>query len=146
MFNIIWLKINYFKVIYEKNNQFFIDLYELFFSLFAHKLDFIFILFYFICVKCEKNIDIIQIFLFLCYSLDSWWLGSVALFHQQHIKMTSTKSKEVADEYISSLSDLSFNSKPLINMLTMLAEDNIEHAPAIVQAVETHLQKVIYLL
>ncbi|XP_012218940.1 pre-mRNA cleavage complex 2 protein Pcf11 isoform X2 [Linepithema humile] len=56
--------------------------------------------------------------------------------------MTSTKSKEVADEYISSLSDLSFNSKPLINMLTMLAEDNIEHAPAIVQAVETHLQKV----
>ncbi|KYN37984.1 Pre-mRNA cleavage complex 2 protein Pcf11 [Trachymyrmex septentrionalis] len=55
---------------------------------------------------------------------------------------SSTKSKEVADEYISSLSDLTINSKPLINMLTMLAEDNIEHAPAIVQAVETHLQKV----
>ncbi|XP_011684445.1 PREDICTED: uncharacterized protein LOC105447883 isoform X2 [Wasmannia auropunctata] len=54
----------------------------------------------------------------------------------------STKSKEVADEYISSLSDLTINSKPLINMLTMLAEDNIEHASAIVQAVETHLQKV----
>ncbi|RLU16293.1 hypothetical protein DMN91_012053 [Ooceraea biroi] len=56
--------------------------------------------------------------------------------------MASTKSKEVADEYISSLSDLTINSKPLINMLTMLAEDNIEHASAIVQAVETHLQKV----
>ncbi|XP_020280817.1 uncharacterized protein LOC109853274 isoform X2 [Pseudomyrmex gracilis] len=56
--------------------------------------------------------------------------------------MTSTKSKEVAEEYISSLSDLTINSKPLINMLTMLAEDNIEHAPAIVQAVENHLQKV----
>ncbi|XP_050479654.1 uncharacterized protein LOC126868364 isoform X1 [Bombus huntii] len=56
--------------------------------------------------------------------------------------MTSTKSKEIADEYISSLSDLTINSKPLINMLTMLAEDNIEHAPAIVQAVENHLQKV----
>ncbi|XP_018312633.1 uncharacterized protein Pcf11 isoform X1 [Mycetomoellerius zeteki] len=55
---------------------------------------------------------------------------------------SSTKSKEVADEYISSLSDLTINSKPLINMLTMLAEDNIEHASAIVQAVETHLQKV----
>ncbi|XP_036146540.1 uncharacterized protein LOC105828169 isoform X2 [Monomorium pharaonis] len=54
----------------------------------------------------------------------------------------STKSKEVADEYISSLSDLTINSKPLINMLTMLAEDNIEHAPAIVQAVENHLLKV----
>ncbi|XP_076175712.1 pcf11 cleavage and polyadenylation factor subunit isoform X1 [Ptiloglossa arizonensis] len=56
--------------------------------------------------------------------------------------MMSTKSKEIADEYISSLSDLTINSKPLINMLTMLAEDNIEHAPAIVQAVENHLQKV----
>ncbi|XP_017892802.1 uncharacterized protein LOC108632624 isoform X2 [Ceratina calcarata] len=56
--------------------------------------------------------------------------------------MTSTKSKEIADEYISSLSDLTINSKPLINMLTMLAEDNIEHASAIVQAVENHLQKV----
>ncbi|XP_015603412.1 uncharacterized protein LOC107271676 isoform X2 [Cephus cinctus] len=56
--------------------------------------------------------------------------------------MTSAKSKEIADEYISSLSDLTINSKPLINMLTMLAEDNVEHAPAIVQAVETHLQKV----
>ncbi|XP_043252988.1 uncharacterized protein LOC122397706 [Colletes gigas] len=56
--------------------------------------------------------------------------------------MMSTKSKEIADEYISSLSDLTINSKPLINMLTMLAEDNIEHASAIVQAVENHLQKV----
>lgn len=63
-----------------------------------------------------------------------------------HRNMASTKSKEVADEYISSLSDLTINSKPLINMLTMLAEDNIEHAPAIVQAVETHLQKVIHQL
>lgn len=58
--------------------------------------------------------------------------------------MFASKSKEVADEYISSLSDLTINSKPLINMLTMLAEDNIEHAPAIVQAVENHLQKVTY--
>ncbi|XP_020708436.2 uncharacterized protein LOC105686821 isoform X2 [Athalia rosae] len=56
--------------------------------------------------------------------------------------MSSAKSKEIADEYISSLSDLTINSKPLINMLTMLAEDNVEHATAIVQAVETHLQKV----
>ncbi|XP_066589743.1 pre-mRNA cleavage complex 2 protein Pcf11-like isoform X2 [Prorops nasuta] len=56
--------------------------------------------------------------------------------------MTSAKSKEIADEYISSLSDLTINSKPLINMLTMLAEDNMEHAPAIVEAVENHLQKV----
>ncbi|KAF7987800.1 hypothetical protein HCN44_003663 [Aphidius gifuensis] len=56
--------------------------------------------------------------------------------------MTSTKSKEIAEEYISSLSDLTLNSKPLINMLTMLADDNVEHASAIVEAVENHLEKV----
>ncbi|XP_071452534.1 uncharacterized protein Pcf11 isoform X2 [Hetaerina americana] len=52
-------------------------------------------------------------------------------------------SKEVADEYASSLADLTVNSKPLINMLTILAEENIDHAPAIVQAVEKHLTKVM---
>ncbi|GLH15248.1 Uncharacterized protein GBIM_19614 [Gryllus bimaculatus] len=51
-------------------------------------------------------------------------------------------SDVVAEEYASSLSDLVANSKPLINMLTMLAEENIDHAPAIVQAVERHLQQV----
>jgi hypothetical protein len=50
--------------------------------------------------------------------------------------------KEVAEEYASSLSDLTMNSKPLINLLTMLADENIMHAPIIVQAVEKHLQKV----
>lgn len=56
----------------------------------------------------------------------------------------SKVAKEVAEEYASSLSDLTLNSKPLINMLTMLAEENIMHAPIIVQAVEKHLQKVIF--
>ncbi|KAG8225208.1 hypothetical protein J437_LFUL009053, partial [Ladona fulva] len=51
-------------------------------------------------------------------------------------------AKEIANEYSSSLADLTVNSKPLINMLTMLAEENIEHAPAIVQVVEKHLAKV----
>ncbi|XP_066998871.2 uncharacterized protein [Anabrus simplex] len=52
------------------------------------------------------------------------------------------ESNVVAEEYASSLSDLVANSKPLINMLTILADENIDHAPAIVQAVEKHLQKV----
>lgn len=60
------------------------------------------------------------------------------------IVMTSTKAKEIEEEYTSSLSDLTINSKPLINMLTMLADDNVEHASAIVHAVEKHLQKVTY--
>lgn len=52
-------------------------------------------------------------------------------------------SKEVAEEYLSSLADLTVNSKPLINMLTMLADENVDHAPAIVQVIENHLEKVI---
>jgi pre-mRNA cleavage complex 2 protein Pcf11 len=52
------------------------------------------------------------------------------------------KSEEIVEEYISSLLELTINSKPLINMLTILAEDYIDHATAIVEAVEVHLQKV----
>ncbi|XP_069362227.1 pre-mRNA cleavage complex 2 protein Pcf11 [Maniola hyperantus] len=51
-------------------------------------------------------------------------------------------AKEIAEEYASSLSDLTVNSKPLINMLTILAEENIEHAGVIVETVEKHLEKV----
>jgi hypothetical protein len=41
-------------------------------------------------------------------------------------------AKEAAEEYASSLSDFTVNSKPLINMLTMLVDENIMHAPIIV--------------
>ena len=58
--------------------------------------------------------------------------------------MTSTKAKEEAADFSSSLADLTVNSKTLINMLTMLADDKVEHAAAIVEEVETHLQKVTY--
>lgn len=52
------------------------------------------------------------------------------------------KEREIEEEYLSSLMDLNVNSKPLINMLTMLADDNIEYAHVIVRAVEKHLAKV----
>ncbi|XP_046810328.1 uncharacterized protein C4G9.04c-like [Lucilia cuprina] len=59
---------------------------------------------------------------------------------------TSSSQREneqrVAEEYLSSLSDLNCNSKPLINMLTMLAEENIEYAAVIVKVVEDHIAKV----
>lgn len=55
-------------------------------------------------------------------------------------------AKEIAEEYASSLSDLRMNSKPLINMLTILAEENIVHADVIVDTVEKHLEKVTWLL
>lgn len=51
-------------------------------------------------------------------------------------------SNTEVEDFTSSLSDLHTNSKPHINMLTMLAEENIVHAPAIVQAVEKHLNQV----
>lgn len=50
--------------------------------------------------------------------------------------------EEIKAEYASSLADLKFNSKPLINVLTMLAEENAPNAEVIVQAIEEHLIKV----
>lgn len=51
----------------------------------------------------------------------------------------------IAEEYMSSLADLTVNSKPLINMLTMLAEENVESAPTIVKVIEKHLSQVLHL-
>lgn len=59
--------------------------------------------------------------------------------------MDPAKEKEVEDEYLSSLMDLNVNSKPLINMLTMLAEDNMESGHVIVRAIEKHLAQVFTL-
>lgn len=59
--------------------------------------------------------------------------------------MDTKKDKEFADEYLSSLVDLTYNSKPLIDMLTILAEENIEHGQVIVDAVELHISKVKFL-
>lgn len=52
--------------------------------------------------------------------------------------------EELASDYASSLADLTVNSKPLINMLTMLAEENVETAAAvIVKVIEKHLSQVL---
>lgn len=53
-------------------------------------------------------------------------------------------NSEVKAEYTSSLADLTVNSKPLISVLTMLAEENIAHASDIVASIEEHLAKVIF--
>lgn len=50
--------------------------------------------------------------------------------------------EEVVADYTASLAELRMNKKPLISMLTILAEDYVDHAPSIVEAVETHLRKV----
>ena len=49
---------------------------------------------------------------------------------------------EIEEEYKSSLSDLTVNSKPLITMLTMLAEEYKPHASVIVKSIEEHIKNV----
>ncbi|CAL8089630.1 unnamed protein product [Orchesella dallaii] len=50
--------------------------------------------------------------------------------------------EDIVTKYSSSLAELKMNSKPLINLLTMMAEDYIRHAPSIVQVIERHLTTV----
>lgn len=45
-------------------------------------------------------------------------------------------------EYQSSLEDLTFNSKPHINMLTILAEENLQFFKDIVSLIEAQIAKV----
>ena len=44
--------------------------------------------------------------------------------------------------YASELADLTFNSKPAINTLTMLAAENARAAPSIAAAIERHVATV----
>lgn len=58
-------------------------------------------------------------------------------------KMDDEAAREDAcREYQSSLEDLTFNSKPHINMLTILAEENVNFAKDIVAIIEAQISKV----
>lgn len=58
-------------------------------------------------------------------------------------KMDDKAAREDAcKEYQSSLEDLTFNSKPHINMLTILAEENLNFAKDIVAIIEAQISKV----
>ena len=50
--------------------------------------------------------------------------------------------KAICEEYASSLEDLTFNSKPLINVLTMLAEENNQFAPNITNLIKNRIYQV----
>ena len=49
---------------------------------------------------------------------------------------------DICEEYKESLEDLTFNSKPLINVLTMLAEENSQHASSITKLIATRVRQV----
>lgn len=51
-------------------------------------------------------------------------------------------SEDACCDYQSSLEDLTFNSKPHINMLTILAEENVPFAKDIVSLIEAQIAKV----
>lgn len=59
------------------------------------------------------------------------------------MEVADRNNREIAESYLSSLVDLTNNSKPLINMLTMLAEENVVHGQTIVDAVEQRIAKVL---
>lgn len=50
--------------------------------------------------------------------------------------------EELAEDYKSSLEDLTFNSRWEITNLTVIAKENIHAAQAISRVVEQHIQKV----
>eukprot|EP00794_Sanderia_malayensis_P007116 gene7116-7920_t len=50
--------------------------------------------------------------------------------------------QSVLEDYRSSLNDLVFNSKPMINVLTMLAEENETYADGIVRTIRDRIKKV----
>lgn len=50
--------------------------------------------------------------------------------------------EDACREYQSSLEDLTFNSKPHINMLTILAEENLHFSEDIVAIIEAQIAKV----
>lgn len=56
--------------------------------------------------------------------------------------MSADAARDACREYQSSLEDLTFNSKPHINMLTILAEENLQFSEDIVAIIEAQIAKV----
>lgn len=72
--------------------------------------------------------------------------GYVLFDSSQSSYTVMASSNAIREEYLSSLADLDQNSKPMIDMLTMLAEDHRQHAPIIVDAIKQRISQVLHFL
>lgn len=50
--------------------------------------------------------------------------------------------QEITESYLSSLLDLTSNNKPMINVLTILAEENINYGQVIVDTINQRINEV----
>jgi hypothetical protein len=57
--------------------------------------------------------------------------------------LTEAQLEDIKADYAASLLDLTFNSKPIINMLTSIAQENLDGASGIAKAIEEHIVKVL---
>ena len=63
-------------------------------------------------------------------------------FPNRMSRKANLERQGILDDYKSSLNDLTFNSKPMINVLTMLAEENEMHADGIARVIRDRIKMV----
>lgn len=67
----------------------------------------------------------------------------MASTHFSAVPISAAEIEELGADYALELQQLTFNSKPIITNLTILAQENAAAATAISTAIEKHIQKVI---
>lgn len=56
--------------------------------------------------------------------------------------MSTEDLEAIGEDFYSSLNDLTFNSRPIISTLTIIAQENVQAAPYITRSVERRIEKV----
>lgn len=77
-----------------------------------------------------------------CLLINGYGINKAAISLNSSKMDDNAAREDACREYESSLEDLTFNSKPHINMLTILAEENLNFAKDIVAIIEAQISKV----